>query len=222
MPRTTTTHHARASFPRFRHRSAGFFVSGFAVSTVVVSALFWLMYQLVSIVQPDVKPTHPPRGIHFVMVKPDETPPEVRKRRPQKPPVIDQPLPQRTAKWSPEKGSTTIGIAPPENITVLGPMGKGKIGIGERSYMPLAEIQPVYPERALVWGIEGSCVVVYTITKTGSVKDVRIDESQCTSSLFHAAAAKTASKYKYAPRIVDGEMVETRNVAKLFRFSITD
>ena len=217
------THVSRTllSFPQSRHRSAGFIVSGFAVATVIVTALFWIMYQLISIVQVDVPPETRPPGIFIVDWKPKVLEPRKRERKPAPPPVFKQPLPTSTAKWASTSGVPSFRFIPPSKNDLFGEKVGGKIGIGEREYMPLTEIQPNYPERALVRGIEGTCVVIYTITKTGSVQDVRVDPSRCTSTLFHSSAMKAANKFKYAPRIVDGETIEARNVIKLFRFSIT-
>ncbi len=221
MNKNTHASRARLSFPRFRHRFAGFIVSGFAVATVIATVLFWVMYQLISIVQVDVPPPTRPHGLQIVDWKPKVIEPRKRDRKPASPPVFEQPLHTSMPKWVSTSGVPAFRFPAPAKNDLFGKKGGGKIGINEREYMPLTEIQPNYPERALVREIEGTCVVVYTITKTGSVQDVRVDESRCTSSLFYSSAMKAANKFKYAPRIVDGEAIEARNVTKLFRFSIT-
>ncbi len=221
MNKNTPTRRVRLAFPKYRHQSAGFIISGFAVATVVASALFWVMHQLISIAQVVVEPEKPPRGIPFIMLERTITPPEKPPHKTDPPPVVDEPMPPSLTDWASSEGIPTFNFIQPANNDLFGNQGGEKTGIGEREYMPLTEIQPNYPKTALVRGIEGTCVVIYTITKTGSVEDVRVDESRCTSNLFHSSAMKAANKFKYAPRIVDGETIEAQNVTKLFRFSIT-
>ncbi len=221
MNKNIRTRQSCLAFPQFRQRSAGFILSGFAVGTVIVAGLFWVMYQLISIVQV-IKPQPPVNyGLDFVILKRDLTEPPKREPKVTPPPVFKFPTPVSNAKWVSDGAAPSFIIQQPTKTDLFGDKTGVFAGITQREYMPLTEIQPIYPERALVRGIEGTCVVTYTITKTGSVQDVRVDESRCTSTLFHSSAVKAASKFKYAPRIVDGEHVASENVSKLFRFSIT-
>ena len=80
----------------------------------------------------------------------------------------------------------------------------------------------IYPNRALSRGIEGFCVVQYTVTSIGTVKDPVVVESQCSSSLFHSASVNAALKFKYKPRIMDGEAVEVPGVQNKFTYEITE
>ncbi len=213
---------SRSRFPRFRRQSAGFILAGFSVATVVSTGLFWIMYQLISTVQVVLPPEPPQHGVGFHRLKRMIVEPPKRTRKPDFPPVAELPLPATASNWSEGAGVPVFQFKTPDSGFLFGNDGNQKIGIGEREYMPLTEIQPNYPEKALTRSIEGTCVVLYTITKTGSVTDVRIDESRCTSTLFHSPSIRAAARFKYAPRIVDGETREVKSVARLFRFSITD
>ena len=47
-------------------------------------------------------------------------------------------------------------------------------------------------------------------------------EDQCTSSLFHRSSIQAALKFKYKPRVIDGEAVEVPGVQNKFTFEITE
>jgi protein TonB len=47
-------------------------------------------------------------------------------------------------------------------------------------------------------------------------------EDQCTSSLFYSASLNAALKFKYKPRIMDGEAVEVPGVQNKFTYEITE
>ena len=93
---------------------------------------------------------------------------------------------------------------------------------GDGEYLPIVKVAPIYPNRALTRGIEGYCVVEYTVTQLGTVKDPKVVESQCSSSLFHSASVNAALKFKYKPRIMDGEAVEVPGVQNKFTYEITE
>lgn len=209
-------------FPSFRHRSAGFIVAGFSVATVVSTGLFWIMYQLISTLQVEPPLEVSPPGLRFHAIKRTIEEPPKRTPKPIMPPIAQLPMPAKGPDWSKGGGVTGFEFRPPDSGFLFGKNGNQKTGITEREYMPLTEIQPRYPEKALLRNIQGTCVVLYTITKTGSVTDLRVDESRCTSALFHAPSLRAASKFKYSPRIVDGEEREATSVARLFRFSIIE
>jgi protein TonB len=65
-------------------------------------------------------------------------------------------------------------------------------------------------------------VVQYTVTSIGTTKDPVVVDSQCTSSLFHRASLNAALKFKYKPRILDGEAVEVAGVQNKFTYEITE
>ena len=100
--------------------------------------------------------------------------------------------------------------------------GGFSLGVGEGDYLPIVKVATIYPNRALTRGIEGYCVVQYTVTRQGTVKDPVVIEDQCTSSLFYSASLNAALKFKYKPRIMDGEAVEVPGVQNKFTYEITE
>ena len=75
-----------------------------------------------------------------------------------------------------------------------------------------------YPSRALSRGIEGYCTVEYTVTKTGETRDITVVD--CPESVFASSSVKAAEKFKYKPRVVDGEPIEVPRVQNRFIFEM--
>lgn len=93
------------------------------------------------------------------------------------------------------------------------------IGVADGEYLPIVKVAPIYPARAAERGIEGYVIVEYTVTKDGTTRDVHVIKS--TSSLFDRAAIESAQKYKYKPRVVDGQPVEVPGVRTKITFVLT-
>ena len=54
------------------------------------------------------------------------------------------------------------------------------------------------------------------MTRTGTTRDITVVES--TSTLFDRAAMDAAAKFKYKPRVIDGEVVEVPGVRNKITF----
>lgn len=79
---------------------------------------------------------------------------------------------------------------------------------------PLVRIQPRYPTRAAIAGVEGEVLVGFTVTPTGAVKDVEII-SASPKGYFEQEAKRTLKKWKFNPKIVDGNPVAFSSKQKL-------
>ncbi len=86
-------------------------------------------------------------------------------------------------------------------------------------YLPIVKVAPVYPRRALSRGIEGYVIVEFTVTKQGTVRDPKVIKAE-PESLFDRAAMDAALKFKYKPRVVNGEAVEVAGVQNKISFQI--
>ena len=86
-------------------------------------------------------------------------------------------------------------------------------------YLPIVKVAPVYPRRALSRGIEGYVIVEFTVTKQGTVKEPQVIKAE-PESLFDRAAMDAALKFKYKPRVVNGEAVEVAGVQNKISFQI--
>ena len=161
--------------------------------------------------------------VDFVRVQRDESI-QRRQLKPKKPPPPEAAPPQPPTP-QPENLDPTaekIAISAVPVTTEIEMSGGFSLGVGEGDYLPIVKVAPIYPQRALTRGIEGFCVVEYTVTRQGTIRDPFVVESQCTSSLFHRASLQAALKFKYKPRIIDGEPVEVPGVQNKFTYEITE
>src|SRR5210317_2607317 len=198
-------------------------IIGISLGLVVTAALFWTMQYLIETADRELNEGTSGNLVDFVRVKRDESVKQ-RQLKPKKPPPPDAPPPQpptpQLDNLNPNAEKIAISAAPVE--TDIEMTGGFSLGVGEGDYLPIVKVAPIYPNRALTRGIEGFCVVQYTVTRQGTTKDPVVIESQCTSSLFHSASVNAALKFKYKPRIMDGEAVEVPGVQNKFTYEITE
>ncbi|NNE37745.1 MAG: TonB family protein, partial [Gammaproteobacteria bacterium] len=76
--------------------------------------------------------------------------------------------------------------------------------------------------QALSRRIEGTCTVEYTVTTTGTTKDIRVLEDWCPDRVFHSVSIEAAKKFKYKPRVVDGVAIEVPGVKNMFIFELNE
>lgn len=198
-------------------------VIGLVVSLAVTLSLFWLMQYLIETADRTLNEDGAGNLVDFVRVKRDESI-QRRQLKPKKPPPPDTPPPQPPTPQldNLDANAEKIAISEVPVETDIEMTGGFSLGVGEGDYLPIVKVAPIYPNRALTRGIEGFCVVQYTVTKQGTTKDPVVIESQCSSSLFHRASVNAALKFKYKPRIMDGEAVEVPGVQNKFTYEITE
>ena len=143
-------------------------------------------------------------------------------QKPEKPKIDETPPPE-----IPEQDFDQIdGNAA---VSDVGAPGKIKakmdlsIGAGlqasDGEFLPIVKVAPIYPRRALERGTEGYVVLEYTVTKQGTVRNPVVVES-VPGSVFNKAAIKSAMRYKYKPRVVDGNPVEVPRVRTKVTFKL--
>ena len=197
-------------------------IIGLVIGGLVTLGLLWTMQNLIDRADRSLDEGTAGHLLDFVRLKRTETI-NRRQAKPKKPPTPDQPPPQpptpRLDNLDPTAEKIAISAAPVStDIDLSG--GGFSLGIGEGDYLPIVKVAPIYPQRALSRGIEGFCVVEYTVTKLGSIRDPHVIESQCTSSLFHRASMQAALKFKYKPRVMDGEPIDVPGVRNQFTYEI--
>lgn len=97
--------------------------------------------------------------------------------------------------------------------------GIGGFG-GDGDYLPIVKVAPKYPSRAMSRGITGYCTVEYTVTKTGETANVVV--ADCPETVFAKASVKAAQKFKYKPKVIDGEAIEVPGVRNKFTFNLSE
>ncbi|MBR9909485.1 MAG: TonB family protein [Gammaproteobacteria bacterium] len=151
--------------------------------------------------------------------------------KPDKPEEVDEPPPDMPEPEfdQPDVNPDALSMAAPKVNPNLSVKGVGGFG-GDGEYLPIVKVQPQYPSRALSRGLEGYAIVEFTVTTNGSVRDPVTIEGMAgrkggelsESSIFNSAAEKAALKFKYKPRVIDGEAVEVPGVRNKITFTIAD
>ena len=90
---------------------------------------------------------------------------------------------------------------------------------GDGEYLPIVKVAPIYPRRAQTRGITGYCIVEYTVTTSGAIRDPQPVDCQ-PAGVFERASVKAAEKFKYKPRVVDGEAIEVAGVQNKFTYEL--
>jgi len=198
-------------------------VIGVILGLAVTLSLFWVMQYLIATADRSLNEDKAGTLLDFVRVKRDETI-QRRQLKPEKPPPPEAAPPQpptpKLDDLNPNAEKISISAVPVE--TDIKMTGGFSLGVGEGDYLPIVKVEPIYPSRALSRGIEGYCVVQYTVTPLGTTKDPKVIESQCTSSLFYRTSLRATLKFKYKPRIIDGQAVEVPGVRNKFTYEITE
>lgn len=97
-------------------------------------------------------------------------------------------------------------------------LGTG-MGIGDGDFLPIVQVAPQYPPRALRRGIEGYTIVEFTIDVDGRAVDARIIEAE-PQGVFEANSLDAVSKFRFRPRMINGEPVRVPGQRKRFNFRV--
>lgn len=119
---------------------------------------------------------------------------------------------------TPDLNPNAVNMGAPKIVADMRVGGVGGFS-SDGEYLPIVKVQPVYPRRALQRGIEGYVIVEFVVTKNGSVRDPVVIEAE-PEGIFDSAATKAALKFKYKPRVVDGEAIEVPGVRNKISFAI--
>jgi protein TonB len=199
-------------------------IAGIMVGLAITAALFWAMPYMIETTDRQLDKAGSTNLVDFVRLRRDETihRRELKPRKPL-PPQSPPPLPSTPQFESLNPNVETIAISATPAETNIEISGAGfSLGFGEGDYLPIVKVAPIYPQRALMRGIEGYCVVQYTVTRQGTIRDPFVIEGQCTNSMFHRPSLQAALKFKYKPRVIDGQAVEVPSVQNKFTYVIEE
>ncbi|MGJ8687225.1 MAG: TonB family protein [Spongiibacteraceae bacterium] len=190
---------------------------GAALAFLVTSALFIIMPYLIEMA--DKTLDEKPRTKLADIQMPDTKIETMRDSKPEKPKQPDEPPPDME---QPELDDANpdveaISMAPQQGFALTNTAGGLSASDGE--YLPIVKVAPIYPRRAQSRGTTGYCTVEYTVTKSGTTRDiVAVDCSP--PGYFERASVKAATKFKYKPRVVDGDPIEVPGIQNRFTFEL--
>jgi len=193
-------------------------VASFGIgAALITAALLWMMQYLIVTGVEAVTEERTFRFVDFVRIQRDErvhTREEKVERAPEaQPPPSMQPERQLDDVNAVGTGARTIGVTAPQISHEVSIGREGFFSDGD--YMPIVQVAPQYPRRAADLGLEGFVTLEFTVTRDGTVRDPRVLESS--NAIFESAAVDAVLRFRYRPRVIDGQPVEVPGV----RFRIT-
>ncbi len=134
-------------------------------------------------------------------------------------PDVEVPPETQIIKSEPRDGgdptSTPVTFTP--KVIVL-PAKINRLFEREGDFTVVVRPAPQYPSDMAARGIEGFVRVQYTVTESGSTDDVVVINSS--NRGFERNAVKAVQKFKFKPRIVDGQPQAVSNVLSLIEFKL--
>lgn len=181
---------------------------------VVSLSLFYLMSQLISGGKDLNKSDDSENFIEFVRIKKDDVVQEKKRQLPKKPPEPKKPPPpQKMSIAADEPSKPQMDMDMPKMDTALkgsGPyLGPGGGAGGGSGVTPIVRLDPEYPRKAAMQGLEGWVRLKFDITAMGTVENVEVLESQ-PRRVFDMSAKRALLKWKYRPKMEEGKAVPQR------------
>ena len=191
-------------------------ISSAALALPVAIALFFVMLSLVDRdwEQPDTKN----RKVAEIITPEDTLETNLAEAKPEKPDDPEEPPPDlEPIQFETQIDMNVANAAPITGVNLN--LNASGMSSGDGEYLPIVKVAPIYPRRAQTRGISGYCIVEYTVTKSGSIRDPFAVDCQ-PKGIFERASLKASEKFKYKPRVVDGEPIEVAGVQNKFTYEL--
>ena len=189
---------------------------GAALAIPVAIALFFVMHSLVNrdYQQEDVKQ----RKIADIVVPDKVIETNLKEVLPEKVEDPEEPPPElEPIEFDTEIDMSAANMAPTSQFSIN--VSSSGMSTGDGEYLPIVKVAPIYPRRAQTRGITGYCIIEYIVTRSGSIRDPKAVDCQ-PEGVFERASLKAAEKFKYKPRVVDGEAIEVAGVQNKFTYEL--
>lgn len=189
----------------------------------VTFGLLLVMQQLIATGNRTLDESETLHFVDFVRVPRDETT-RTKDRKPERPPKPEQPPPpveEQQQRLDPDltQSDVNFGTGRVEaNLDVQAGLG---LSVADGDYLPIVKVAPTYPRRAQSRGIEGYVILEFTVDKSGKVTNPRVVEAE-PPGIFDHAALEAVKKFKYKPRIVNGEPIEVPGVMHKITFQLEE
>ncbi|MBQ0795011.1 MULTISPECIES: energy transducer TonB [Zhongshania] len=190
---------------------------GAALAFVVTASLFILMPYLIEMA--DKTLDEKPRTKLADIQMPDTKIETMKDNKPDKPKEPDEPPPdmEQPEMEDINPNLDVVNMTPSQSVDLTNTAGGLSASDGE--YLPIVKVAPIYPRRAQSRGVTGYCTVEYTVTKAGTTRDIVAVDCQ-PAGYFERASEKAAEKFKYKPRVSDGEPIEVPGIQNRFTYEL--
>jgi protein TonB len=184
---------------------------------LVAGALFLGLSRLVS-VPLDAPPLEESFILNFTRQTVATAPITKREPKPEREPPVLEPEPTRIGAGERDSGVTPVRFERPKVDTHVRGSGVGVGGI-DTDVIPRVRVNPDYPPQAITRGVEGWVQVRFTVSAIGTVRDAVVVASE-PGSTFDEAALKAIARWRYNPRVENGEAIERVGLQTIIRFEL--
>ncbi len=192
---------------------------GVPIAGIITFSLFVLMMTLVTgnFTEPEEEVAN--ISIDLTRIKRDE---EVQtKTRAERPEKTETPPPPPPSNITPQRRDARFDTGGLDANVDIDFQGLDVAAPTDGDAIPLVRVAPIYPERAASRGTEGWVVVQFNVLKSGQVdpKSVIVVESQ-PPGVFDRAAINAVKRWKYKPKVVNGQPVERVGIQTQLTFEL--
>ncbi|MBK1638706.1 hypothetical protein CCR85_00845 [Rhodothalassium salexigens] len=191
------------------------------LASAVTFGLFYLMQSLV--VDQDAKLGEDDSVRLMDIVQPQrEEKVQQKEREVEKPPEVKDPPPEMKMEVNTDV-SADAGLGNFDaDVRVDTQLSTGAIGAPtDGEYLPIVKVPAQYPRRAQERGVEGWVMLEFTVTKQGTVTDISVIDAD-PKGYFERAAKRAAAKWKYKPKVVNGQPIAVTGVQHKVTFEMAD
>ncbi len=192
-------------------------IFGALLAIPVAGGLFFIMQYLIATADPQIDDSKT-RKVADIHMPEREIETNLKEQKPDKVDDPEEPPPDLdTPDLDMDMDVEIVNTAPQASVDVE--ISTTGMSTGDGEYLPIVKVAPIYPRRAQTRGITGYCIVEYTVTTSGAIRDPQPVDCQ-PSGVFESASVKAALKFKYKPRVVDGEAIEVAGVQNKFTYEL--
>ena len=190
---------------------------GALLALPVAGGLFFIMQYLIATADPQIDDTKR-RKLADIHMPEREIDTNVNEVKPDKVDDPEEPPPDLdTPDVDMDMDVEVINTAPQAQVDIS--INTTGMSSGDGEYLPIVKVAPIYPRRAQTRGITGYCIVEYVVTTSGAIRDPVAVDCQ-PEGVFEKASVKASLKFKYKPRVVDGEAIEVAGVQNKFTYEL--
>lgn len=194
--------------------------------------MFWLMYGVIRAGSHAAQEAEALVTIDFVRLKRDTEVETLQRRKPPPPPPEQPPPPakMKVATDSVQQAAPTPFAIPNLGLSAnvgggpfIGEMGGGGANVAslfDGDIIPLQRIAPQYPREAARARIAGWVQLEVLVNADGTVRSARVVDAK-PKGLFDAAAVTAVLRWKFKPKVVDGQPVAQRGSQRI-EFNLTN
>ena len=192
-------------------------ILGALLALPVAGGLFFIMQYLIAMADPKIDDSKQ-RRLADILMPEREIETNLKEQKPDKVDDPEEPPPDLdTPDVDMDMDVEVVNVAPTAQVDVS--ISSTGMATGDGEYLPIVKVAPIYPRRAQSRGITGYCIVEYTVTTSGAIRDPKAVDCD-PAGVFENASVKASLKFKYKPRVVDGVPIEVGGVQNKFTYEL--